>query len=126
MTSLDDLSTAIGELRSFAAHQAATNAHFLDELTKLVSRMALLAETGVTFVEYRKTLHERFGKLHEQMAEIDELVVDLSERTKTMELAAAVWRGQWTMLLAILYIVSTVTSTLLVNYGAVLAHSLFR
>jgi hypothetical protein len=64
---LNELSSIIGELRNFAAVQSSTNNHMLEELKKISERMSSFGEIGATFVEYRKTLHERFGKIHEQI-----------------------------------------------------------
>ncbi len=122
---LHDLSIAIGELRSFAQQQLANNAHVTSEIAKIIERLSVVNGNNAAFLEYRKTLHGRFGNLHTQMGDIDEFAEsimarakDIELRIKELELAGATWRGQWKMLLAVLYIVSTVSSTLLVNYGA--------
>jgi hypothetical protein len=117
-STLNELSSVIGELRSFAAQQVATNAHIVDELKKISERMATFSEIGATFIEYRKTLHERFAKIHEQIGSIDLTTEKLQERQNAVDLLVATWKSNWKMMVAILYVVSSFTSALIVQYGS--------
>lgn len=117
-STLNELSSVIGELRSFAQQQVATNAHIIDELKKINERMATFSEIGATFAEYRKTLHERFAKIHEQIGGIDLLTDKLQDRQNAVEMQMATWKSNWKMVLAIVYVISSFTSALIVQYGS--------
>src|ERR1044072_9963050 len=90
---LSELSQVIGELRNFAAQQAVTNTHMLEELKKISERMASFGEVGATFVEYRKTLHERFGKIHDQMNQINERCDKIELLTHGLDRTVTSWKG---------------------------------
>ena len=121
---LNELSSVIGELRNFAAQQAVTNTHMLDELKKISERMASFSEVGATFIESRRTLQERFLKVHEQIGEIDLNNEKQQDRLAAMELLIATWKANWKMLVAILYIISSFTSALIVQYGSAIIRTL--
>ena len=114
---LNELSTVIGELRNFAQQQITTNAHMLEELKKISERMTSFGEVGATFVEYRKTLHERFGKIHEQIGSMDQIGEKLQERVSALEVTVATWKGNWKLGVAIIYVISTFSSAIIANYG---------
>lgn len=115
---LNEVSSVIGELRNFAAQQSSTNLHMLEELKKISERMSGFGEVGATFVEYRKTLHERFGQIHEQIGSIDMELERLQARTVIIELQVATWRSNWKLLVTMLMILSTLLSTVITEYGA--------
>lgn len=121
---INELSSVIGELRNFAAQQAVTNTHMLEELKKISDRMSGFGEVGATFVEYRKTLHERFGKIHEQIASIDEDIEQLNARTSAMEKLTITWSNNWKILVGGLTLGATVVSSLLSTYGASILRAL--
>lgn len=123
---LNELSTVIGELRNFAAQQSVTNTHMLEELKKISDRMTGFGEVGATFVEYRKTLHERFGKIHEQIASIDEDIEKLDARISTMEKLTVSWANNWKILVGGLTIGATVLSSLMTTYGASILRALIH
>lgn len=125
-STLNELSTVIGELRNFAAQQSVTNTHMLEELKKISDRMAGFGEVGATFVEYRKTLHERFGKIHEQIASIDEDIERLDARLSATEKLAATWSNNWKILVGGLTLGATVFSSLLSTYGASILRALIH
>lgn len=114
---LNEVSSVIGELRNFAAQQSSTNLHMLEELKKISERMSGFGEVGATFVEYRKTLHERFGQIHEQIGSIDMELERLQARTVIIELQVATWRSNWKLLVTMLLILSTLLSTVITEYG---------
>lgn len=122
-TSLNAMSSVIGELRNFAAQQNLTNTHMLEELKKISERMSSFGEVGATFVEYRKTLHERFGKIHEQIGSIDMESERLQDRITGMEMQIATWRSNWKLLVSMLLIISTLASALITNYGSAIIKS---
>lgn len=115
---LNEVSSVIGELRNFAAQQSTTNLHMLEELKKISERMSGFGEVGATFVEYRRTLHERFGKIHEQINDIDLDTERLQARLVIVELQVATWRSNWKLLVTMLLILSTLLSTVITEYGA--------
>ena len=117
-STLNELSSVIGELRSFAAQQVATNAHIIDELKKISDRMATFSEIGATFNEYRKTLHERFAKIHEQIGTIDLITEKLQDRQNAVDVTVATWKSNWKMMVAVLYVISSFTSAFIVEYGS--------
>src|ERR1044072_92695 len=121
---LSDLSQVIGELRNFPAQQAVTNTHMLEELKKISDRMSGFGEVGATFVEYRKTLHERFGKIHEQIASIDEDIEQLNARTSAMEKLTITWSNNWKILVGGLTLGAPGVSSLLSTYGASILRAL--
>jgi chaperonin cofactor prefoldin len=125
-STLNELSTVIGELRNFAAQQTVTNTHMLEELKKISDRMAGFGEVGATFVEYRKTLHERFGKIHEQIASIDEDVEKLDSRMNSLEKLTASWSNNWKLLVGGLTLGATVLSSLMTTYGASILRALIH
>ena len=114
---LSELSQVIGELRNFAAQQAVTNTHMLEELKKISDRMANFGEVGATFVEYRKTLHERFGKIHEQIGDLDCTIEKMQVKIDAMEEVIANFRGQAKVLIWLFGVGGTVISSLLSTYG---------
>src|ERR1044072_1218948 len=117
---LSDLSQVIGELRNFAAQQAVTNTHMLEELKKISDRMASFGEVGATFVEYRKTLHERFGKIHEQMLAIDERCDKLELLTHGLDRTVPSWKGQLRTVTVGGTLVASLLASLLASYGGAL------
>lgn len=117
-STLNELSSVIGELRSFAQQQVANNTHIIDELKKINERMATFSEIGATFIEYRKTLHERFAKIHEQIGGIDLLTDKLQDRQNATDLTIATWKSNWKLVLGIVYVISSLTSALIVQYGS--------
>lgn len=114
---LNELSSVIGELRNFAAVQSSTNNHMLEELKKISERMSSFGEVGATFIEYRKTLHERFGKIHEQINDVDLVSERLTARIIIVELQIATWRANWKLMMSMLLILSTLFSAIIENYG---------
>src|ERR1044072_8525651 len=117
---LSDLSQVIGELRNFAAQQAVTNTHMLEELKKISERMTDFGEVGATFVEYRKTLHERFNKIHEQMMSIDERIDKVEVLTQTLDRTVTSWKGQLKSFGTIAWLAGTLVSSLFATYGGAL------
>ena len=116
-STINELSSIIGELRNFAAQQIVTNTHMLEELKKIGDRMGAFSEVGATFVEYRKTLHERFGKIHEQLADIDEDVERVTARVNELELLTSGWKANWKIVLAGFTALATVLSAAISTYG---------
>lgn len=123
---LNELSAVIGELRNFAAQQIVTNTHIVDELKKISERMTGFGEVGATFVEYRRTLHERFGKIHEQIGHIDITAEKLEERVKGIEMLVNTWKSNWKLGLSILYVATTLTSAVVTNYGTIIVKTLMH
>lgn len=117
---ISELSQVIGELRSFAAQQVSTNAHMLDELKKIADRMASFGEVGAGLVEYRKTLHERFGRIHEQIGNIDERADKQDVKIDRLEEVVSMWKGQLRTLIYVFGIGGTIVSSLLSTYGGLL------
>lgn len=125
---INDLSSVIGELRNFAAQQAVTNTHMLEELKKISERMSGFSEVGATFIEYRKTLHERFGKIHEQIAAID-LDVDklrdvemnrINDRIVVIESTITTWKSNWKVMVTMATFASTAISAIITHYGSLI------
>lgn len=114
---IHDLSGVVGELRSFAQQQSVTNAHMLEELRKIADRMTSFSEVGAGLNEYRKTLHERFGRIHEQMNAIDERCDKIEAKLDVLEDIVAIWKGQLKTLIIVIGVVGTVVSSLLSTYG---------
>lgn len=122
--SINELSSVIGELRNFAGQQVSTNSHMLEELKKISDRMASLGELSAVFAEYRKTLHERFGKIHEQMADIDERLEEHEKHVSDMMLQVGAWKSNIKFGAAIFYVATTFTSAILSTYGAAIIRAI--
>jgi chromosome segregation ATPase len=121
---LNELSSVIGELRNFAAQQTVTNTHMLEELKKIGDRMISFGEIGAGLVEYRKVLHERFGKIHEQITDLDEEIEKLDKRTTDLELLTNGWKTNWKVVFAVATGFITVFSAVISSYGAALLRAL--
>jgi heterodisulfide reductase subunit C len=121
---INELSQFIGELRNFATQQGVTNGHILEELKKISERMSSFGEIGATFVEYRKTLHERFGKIHDIFAEHDERLDKIEAKNETMNSILVAWQSQLKMVVAVACGVCTVLSTLMTSYGGSILRAL--
>jgi hypothetical protein len=113
---LNELSSIIGELRNFAAQQSTTNNHMLEELRKISDRVSGVSEVGIILTEYRRTLHERFAKIHEQIGSIDLDVDRVQTRMAAMEMQNATWRSNWKLLTTMLLILSTLCAYILIEY----------
>jgi hypothetical protein len=124
---ISELSQVIGELRNFAAQQTATNSHMLEELKKIGERMTSFSEVGAGLAEYRKTLHERFGRIHEMMGEIDERCDKLEIAQAATDKILAGYQAQLKVVIGIAWVSGTIISSLLSNFGGslikVLAHA---
>lgn len=120
------IASVIGELRTFAAQQSTTNLHMLEELKKISDRMAAFAEVGATFVEYRKTLHERFGQIHLQISDIDIEAEQLQSRVVKVEMQIAMWRSNWKLLVSAFMVVSTLLSAIVSNYGTAILRAVLH
>lgn len=123
-SSLNELSSIIGELRNFAHQQSTTNNHMLEELRKISDRVSGVSEVGITLSEYRKTLHDRFGRIHEQMNDIDLQIERVQTRMTLIELQNATWRSNWKVLMSMLLILSTLFSTIISNYGVAILRAI--
>lgn len=121
---LSDLAQVIGELRNFAAQQITTNQHMLEELKKIGERMMGFSEVGAGLVEYRKTLHERFGRIHEQIGDIDERCDRLEAKTDKIEDTISSWKGQIRTLIMVIGVAGTAVSALISAYGGILIRAL--
>ena len=121
---LNELSSVIGELRNFAAGQSVTNQHILDELKKISDRMSSFGEVSATFQEYRNVLHERFGKIHSIITELDERMDRVEAKLETTSEVIATWKGQIKTLIWMVGIGGTIISSLLSTYGAVVLKAL--
>lgn len=121
---LSELSTVIGELRNFAAQQSVTNTHMLDELKKIADRLTVFGEVGATFAEYRKTQHERWNHVHQQMGDIDERIDKVELKIDTMDDIINQWKGQMKTLVLAFGIGGTIISSLLSTYGGLLIKTL--
>src|SRR3569833_1321732 len=117
VSDISDLSQIIGELRNFAAQQISTNTHMLEELKKISERMSTFGEVGATFIEYRKTLHERFNKIHGQFGEMDERIDKLETKQEHTHTTLTAWKAQLKTQLTVLWITGTVVSALVSVYG---------
>ena len=121
---LSELSSVIGELRNFAAQQSMTNVHMLEELKKIGERLANFGEIGATFVEYRKTLHERFNKIHADILDIDERLDKLEHNHQNLDRVVTSWKAQLRSLITVCWIAGTIVSSLLSVYGGVVIKAL--
>jgi hypothetical protein len=126
-SSLNEISTVIGELRSFSAQQIVTNAHILEEIKKISDRVIQYVEINATFIEYRKTLHARFEKMHEQTAEFDAAVEKLDLRVDEIHDDIIAFKTQVKIFFAALAMVATVGNSLFSTFAGaalkLLAHS---
>jgi hypothetical protein len=125
-SSINELSSVIGELRHSAAQQYAINSQVLDELRKISDRMAIFSEASATFVEYRKTLHERFGKIHEQIADIDLWHEQFETRIRIIEQFHIGFKANWKLGIGMLYFMTSVTAAIVSAYGSGVFHALFH
>lgn len=123
---LSELSGVIGELRNFAAAQINTNEHMLEELKKISDRLSGLGELGATFTAYRGTLHERFGKIHDQMANLDETDEKVIARLDRVEQLVSNWQSNWKLLVIILTPTITLLSAIISAYGTSIVRALMR
>jgi chromosome segregation ATPase len=118
---LSEISTVIGELRAFSQQQAATNLQTASDLQKILERsdrgLASSTELNATFIEFRKTLHERFSKLQEQIGHIDGDLEELQKRVDSHEVTIQTWKGSWKVAAGILCAASAVVSAIVSHYG---------
>lgn len=121
---ISELSQVIGELRNFAAQQTATNSHMLEELKKIGERMVAFSEVGAGLQEYRKTLHERFGRIHEMFGDLDERCDKIEAKQEVMEDIIAGWKGQIKTLVMVVGIAGTAVSALISAYGGIIIRAL--
>ena len=124
--SLSELSGVIGELRNFAAQQINTNEHMLEELKKISDRMSGFGELGATFAAYRGTLHERFGKIHEQLADLDETDEKVILRLEHVERLVSNWQSNWKLMVVILTPTITLISAIVSSYGSAIIRAVVR
>jgi hypothetical protein len=121
---ISELSSVIGELRNFAAQQTVTNSHMLEELKKIGEKISGLGEMGATFVEYRRTNHERWGRVHENLGELDERLDRLEVDMKRTNDTIIAWKAQLRSLIWVGWITCTLISSLLSIYGGWIIRSL--
>lgn len=124
MTEFNDLSSVIGELRNFAAQQAVTNTHMLEELKKIGERMSTFGEVGAGLVEYRKTLHERFNRIHEMFGDVDERLDKLEHKVEQMTNTVTAWKAQMKTIIVVVGAIATVLSSIISSYGGQVLRSL--
>ena len=125
-SSINELSSVIGELRHFAAQQNVINTQILEEIRKISDRMASFSEASATFIEYRKTLHERFGKIHDQINNIDETHEQLEARLRALEQFHIGFKANWKLVAGMFYIVTTTTGAIVSLYGSGIMHSILH
>jgi hypothetical protein len=121
---ISELSSVIGELRGFASQQAIINNSMLEELKKISERMSGIGEMSAVFQEYRKTMHERFGKVHEHNSDLDHRVEKLIDQVAVNTTQLATWRSNLKLWMAIGYVAVTVSSSLLATYGEALVRAM--
>jgi len=119
MDGLNELSQIIGELRSFAAQQVATNSHMLEELKKIGDRMSGFGEIGAGLVEYRKTLHERFNRIHGMFGDIDERLDKLEAKFERMDATIIAFKAQAKFATIAVGAIATLLSSAISTYGGV-------
>jgi Holliday junction resolvasome RuvABC endonuclease subunit len=123
---LSELSSIIGELRSFAAQQQVTNAHVIEQLKSISDRIASIGETGVILQEYRNTLHERFNRIHEMLGNADERVTNHEVSIQKMLMQQTAWASNLKMVIAIGWVAGTIASAILVNFGGAILRQMLH
>jgi hypothetical protein len=121
---LSDLSQIIGELRNFAAQQAVTNTHMLEELKKIGDRMSGFSEVNASLKEYRNVLHERFARIHEILGQVDERLDKIENRQRSDETLLAGWKANLRMGLGVGWVISTLLASFFASFGAGLFRAL--
>lgn len=99
-TALQTLTELVSELRST---QASTNQQILIELKRI----------NDGFLDYRQLLHERFNKIHETTADVDERLEKLEQQQQKNFASWDDWKVQQSRRLFRMWITGTLISTFL-------------
>src|SRR3984885_6569774 len=118
----NEISTIIGELRAFVAQQVVTNGQVLNELKSISDRVAQYAEINATFVEYRKTLHARLEKIHDQTIQFDDSLDRMDARVSALHDDNIRFKFQIKIVLAVMTLLATVGSTIVTGVLGPLFH----
>jgi chromosome segregation ATPase len=124
----DTISAAIGELRSDSRRHTEATSNVLLELRRLSERMDALTAFGTELREYRKTLHDRFDRINENMSHntldiekldtrlttLDERIVGIDNRINLIE---TMWKSHWKIAAVVGSVLLTVMGWTIGSYG---------
>lgn len=111
---INELSAFIGRFENALSSQSVTNTRILDEIRSINIKMndyfAIGVEVRTELREYRKTLHDRFDRIHGALAAQELEIHEHDGRLKVIELRQAAWAGQFHFGLAVVFALATATA----------------
>jgi hypothetical protein len=123
---MSEMSVVIGELRSFATQQVLTNTHVVEQLKNISDRLSSIGETGVILAEYRNTLHERFGKIHETLGDLEAKSDQHTSAIHQLQITQTTWQSNIKLIIAICWVIGTIASAIITNFGGTMLRAMWR
>lgn len=78
-----------------------------------------------TFLEYRKTQHEKFGQIHVQIADLDESHEKMEDRLHKLEDFVITLKSNWRLMTTLVWVAGAVIGSFLTAFGGEIVKALF-